>query len=82
MKKAFLVTHKVTTRVIVDVPEDFDINNCNLIHEKDAKAYNAITETANWEVRNRLNTDDITSIEEDLDSPFDASKDVISIIPY
>ena len=45
-KKAFLVTFEVTTRVVADVPEEFNLSNYNLITKKDAQAFDTIIKQA------------------------------------
>ena len=45
-KKAYLVTFNATTRVVVDVPDDFDVHNCNLIIADHEKAFDSIIQEA------------------------------------
>ena len=45
-KKAYLVTFVTTTRVTVDVPEDFDVHDCNLILEEHKNAWDSIVKEA------------------------------------
>ena len=42
MNRAYLVIFTTVTRVVVDVPEDFDPNNCNLAIKEQECAYNTI----------------------------------------
>lgn len=74
MKKAFLVTFEVTTRVIADVPEDFDPKNTNLAIEKFAIADDAITEKARQNILEEpegyIVSDNMTGYEEDTECPY------------
>ena len=45
-KKAYLVTFTTTTRVVVDVPEDFDVNNYNLVIKEHEIAWDSIVKEA------------------------------------
>lgn len=46
MNRAYLVIFTTVTRVVVDVPEDFDPNNCNLAIKEQECAYNTIIDNA------------------------------------
>lgn len=45
-KKAFIVTFTTSTRVVADVPEDFDPHDCNLVISEHEKAWESIVEEA------------------------------------
>lgn len=45
-KKAYLVTFTSTTRVVVDVPDNVDVDNLNLINSKDASVFYSIIQKA------------------------------------
>ena len=45
-KRAFLVSFEITTRVVVDIPKEFNPNELNLIDEKDSQAFNTIIKQA------------------------------------
>lgn len=67
MKKAFLVTANVTTRVVVDVPETID-----------EFAYNKIIQQAKDRLINNLTndyTDQIEDVREDTEYPYTPSDD-------
>ena len=67
MKKAFLVTANVTTRVVVDVPENID-----------EFAYDNIIQQAKNRLINNLTndyTDQIEDVREDTDYPYTPSDD-------
>ena len=69
MKKAFLVTANVTTRVVVDVPETID-----------EFAYDNIIQQAKDRLINNLTndyTDQIEDVREDTDCPYSSSDDVM-----
>lgn len=75
MKKAYLVTFNVCTRVTVDVPEGFDPNNVNLLKPEQHAAYYAIVDdAANRVVKNPkayLCWDNVwDNVEEDLETPY------------
>lgn len=75
-KKAFLVTFEVTTRVIVDVPEEFNPIDYNLIREKDAQAFNAIIKQARdniLKVPEYYIYRDNAEITEDIECPYDSN---------
>ena len=46
VKKAYIVTFTTSTRVVVDVSEDFDPHNCNLVISEHEKAWESIVEEA------------------------------------
>ncbi|MBP5457837.1 MAG: hypothetical protein J6Y37_15205 [Paludibacteraceae bacterium] len=46
MKKAYLVTFTTTARVVVDVPRDFDVDDCSLLVKEEAETYDTIIEKA------------------------------------
>lgn len=68
MKKAFLVTANVTTRVVVDVPETID----EIAYDK------IIKEAKDRLIHNLYNdyTDQIEDVREDKDCPYDYLDDV------
>lgn len=45
-KKAFLVTFEITTRVVTDVPDDFDPKDYSLTLEEHEEAFDTIVEKA------------------------------------
>ena len=72
MKKAYLVTFTTTTRVVVDVPEEFNPNDCNLILEEDDKAYDSIIREARENILENPENyiyGDNAEIEEDVECP-------------
>jgi hypothetical protein len=73
MKKAYLVTFVTTTRVTVDVPEDFDVHNCNLVVDEYEKAWDSIVKEARENIlenpENYLYGDNV-EIEEDKECPY------------
>ena len=72
-KKAYLVTFATTTRVTVDVPEDFDVHDCSLILEEHKKAWDSIVKEARENIlenpENYLYGDNV-EIEEDKECPY------------
>lgn len=77
MKKAYLVRFELVTRVIADVPEDFD-PNCNLMIPKDAGAFHSIVEGAVsniMEVPYNYLYDENAEVEEDTECPYDPEDD-------
>jgi len=74
MKKAYLVTFNVCTRVTADVHEGFDPNNFNLVKSEDNKAYSDILDDARKRVLDSpftyLSWDTIEECEEDLETPY------------
>lgn len=76
VKKAFLVTFEVTTRVVADVPEEFNPIDYNLITKKDAQAFDAIIKQARdniLEVPENYIYADNAEIAEDIDCPHDSN---------
>ena len=75
MKKAFLVTANVTTRVVVDVPETID-----------EIAYDKIIQQAKDRLINNLTndyTDQIEDVREDTECPYTSSDDdVVDDTPH
>lgn len=78
MKKAYLVTFEVCTRVVVDVPENFDSDNCNLVIEENAVADETIIQKARENIlndpTNYLNGDNVLYAE-DVECPYGIFKD-------
>jgi len=78
MKKAFLVRFDLQTRVIADVPEGFDPNDCNLIIPEHEEAFSSIVEKA---ANNIMETpynylyNENAEIEEDIECPYDSEDD-------
>ena len=73
MKKAYLVDFNVTTRVEVDVPEDFDPNNCNLIIPEHDQAFSSIVKEAVdniLEVPHNYLYEENAEIREDTECPY------------
>ena len=68
-KKAFLVTFVTTTRVTVDVPENFDVHNCNLVVEEYEKAWDSIVKEARENIlenpENYLYGDNVEIVEDE-----------------
>ena len=73
-KKAYLVTFVTTTRVTVDVPEDFDVHDCNLILEEHKKAWDSIVKEARENILENpegyICNDNIDEIKEDKECPY------------
>ena len=72
-KKAYLVTFVTTTRVTVDVPEDFDVHDCNLILEEHKNAWDSIVKEARENILENPECylyDDNVEIEEDKECPY------------
>ena len=72
-KKAYLVTFVTTTRVTVDVPEDFDVHNCNLVVEEYEKAWDSIVKEARENILENPECylyGDNVEIEEDEECPY------------
>ena len=78
MKKAYLVTFVTTTRVVVDVPEDFDPNNCSLVIKECEETYDSIIEEARENIlespENYIYGDN-AEIEEDIECPYNPNYD-------
>jgi len=75
-KKAFLVTFEVTTRVVADVPEEFNLSNYNLITKKDAQAFDTIIKQARdniLEVPEYYIYGDNAEITEDIECLYDSN---------
>jgi len=74
MKKAYLVTFNVCTRVTADVPEGFDPNKVNLLKPENHAAYYAIADGARKEIVNSpymyLCDGNIKECKEDLETPY------------
>ena len=74
MKKAYLVTFNVCTRVTADVPEGFDPNNVNLLKSEELKTFSDIIDDARKRIVNSpymyLCDDNIEECEEDLETPY------------
>ena len=73
-KKAYLVTFEVTTRVVADVPEDFDPKDYSRMFEEHEEAFDTIVEKARDKILGypqdyicRENTEVI----EDTECPYD-----------
>ena len=77
-KKAYLVTFTTTTRVVVDIPEDFNPNDCNLIIKEHEEAYDSIIEKARENILEDPGNyiyGDNAEIEEDTECPYDKEID-------
>lgn len=78
-KKAYLATFVIMTRVVVDVPEDFDVNNCNLVIEEHAEAWDSIVKEARKNIlenpKGYICGDNIDEIEEDKECPYGTFKE-------
>lgn len=78
IKKAYLVTFEITTRVIADVHDGFDPNNCNLLNKDYYDDYCRIEQTAIDNIvhdpRKFPNDLDLESIEEDTECPYGTFK--------
>ena len=75
VKKAYLVTFTTTTRVVVDVPEGFDVNNCNLVKDKDANAFDSIIKSARSNILEEPQNymfGDNAEVNEDTEIPYEA----------
>lgn len=73
MKKAYLVTFTTTTRVVVDIPEDFNPNKCNLIIKEHEEAYDSIIKEARENILENPEGYlcwDNAEIEEDTECPY------------
>ena len=74
MKKAYLVTFEVTTRVVADVPEDFDPNNCNFCNTPHALAFDGVVAEARKHIvedaENYLYGDNISEFNPDDECPY------------
>lgn len=74
MKKAYLVTFNVCTRVTADVPEGFDPNNVNLLQPEQNKAYYDIVRDARTRVASKpdmyLCWDNVEECAEDEETPY------------
>ena len=72
-KKAFLTTFITTTRVVVDVPEDFDVHNCNLMIKEHKDVWDSIVREARENILENpegyLCWDNV-EIEEDKECPY------------
>jgi hypothetical protein len=72
-KKAYLVTFTTTTRVIVNVPEDFDVHDCNLIIKEHEEAYDSIIKEARENILENPENyiyGDNAEIEDDTECPY------------
>ena len=68
MKRAFLVNFSVTTRVVVDVPEDFDV------WDSDSKAFEDIVSEARDNILDRPFNylyEENAEVREDTECPYD-----------
>jgi hypothetical protein len=73
MKKAYLVTFTTTTRVVVDIPEGFNPNNCNLVIKEHEEAYDSIIREARENILENPENyiyGDNAEIEEDIECPY------------
>lgn len=80
MKKAYLVKFELETRVIADVPEDFNLNDCNLMIPKNAGAFHSIVKEAVnniMEVPYNYLYDENAWIEEDIECPYGTFKEEV-----
>lgn len=79
MKKAYLVTFSITTRVIADVSKEFDPNNSNLIIPENHEYYSGIISEAAKHVidcpEGYLSWDNIDDVSEDTECPYDPNYD-------
>jgi hypothetical protein len=70
MKKAYLVTLSITTRVVVDVPED----NCNAAVPEDCKSCDSILSEAAKHIKDDpdgyLIWDNVDEVVEDTECPY------------
>ena len=74
MKKAYLVTFTITTRVVVNIPEGFNPNNCNLIIKEHEEAYDSIIREARENILENSDNylfGDNAEIEEDIECPYE-----------
>lgn len=69
-KKAFLVKASVMTRIVIDVPEDFDIVDFEWGELSDKMVASAIPR-----LRENLCGDSIEEVDEDLECPYDEKFD-------
>ena len=73
-KKAYLVTFVTTTRITVDVPEGFDVHNCNIVVEEYEKTWNSIVKEARENILENpegyICGDNIDEIKEDKECPY------------
>ena len=71
-KKAFLTTFVVMTRVVVDVPEDFDVHNC--ITKEHEDAWDSIVKEARENIlvnpEGYICGDNVDEIQEDKECPY------------
>ena len=73
MKKAYLVTFTTTTRVVVDVLEGFNPNNCNLVIKEHKEAYDSIIREARENILENPENyiyGDNAEIEGDIECPY------------
>ena len=77
-KKAFLATFVTTTRVVVDVPENFDVHNCNFIIKEHEDAWDSIVKEARENILENpegyICGDNVDEIEEDKECPYGTFK--------
>ena len=75
MKKAYLVTFEITTRVVADVNDGFDPNNCNLINENDDKDWNSVLNGAMKNISSDpegyLCNENVLSVMDDTECPYE-----------
>ena len=72
-KKAYLATFTTTTRVVVDIPEDFNPNNCNLVIKEHEEAYDSIIREARENILENPENyiyGDNAEIDEDIECPY------------
>ena len=76
MKKAYLVTFEITTRVVADVNDGFDPNNCNLINENDEKDWNSVLDGAvkniSYDPEGYLCDENVLSVISDTECPYES----------
>ena len=72
MKKAYLVTFATTTRVTVDVPEDFDVHNC--ITKEHENAWDSIVKKDRENIlvnsEGYICGDNVDEVQEDKECPY------------
>lgn len=78
MKKAYLVKFDLMTRVIADVPKDFDPNDCNLMIPEHKEAFHSIVKEAVDKILDAPYLylyDENAEITEDTECPYNPEED-------
>lgn len=70
MKKAFLVKASVMTRIVIDVPEHYNITDLD-----SGKLFDNVCKIAKPRLQANITGDSIEEIEEDIEVPYDPKTD-------